>query len=60
MDRDNKIMEESLNFKKIRKGTILKGEVVSSYKDEVVVNINYLSGDISQSSVPIRMKNLRL
>lgn len=46
MDRDNKIMEESLNFKKIRKGTILKGEVVSSYKDEVVVNINYFCDGI--------------
>lgn len=34
-------MEESLNFEKIKKGTILKGEVISSYKDEVIVNINY-------------------
>ncbi|BAK80755.1 30S ribosomal protein S1 [Candidatus Arthromitus sp. SFB-rat-Yit] len=46
MDRDNKIMEESLNFKKIKKGSILKGEVISSYKDEVVVNINYFCDGI--------------
>lgn len=46
MDRDEKIMEESLNFRKIKKGSILKGEVISSHKDEVVVNINYFCDGI--------------
>ncbi len=50
MDRDKKIMEElmddSLSFKKIKKGSILKGEIISSLKDEIVVNINYFCDGI--------------
>lgn len=50
MDRDKKIIEElmddSLSFKKIKKGSILKGEIISSLKDEIVVNINYFCDGI--------------
>lgn len=40
------LMNESLDFKKIKKGDILKGEIISSSKDEVVVNINYFCDGI--------------
>lgn len=41
-----KLMEESLNFNKIKKGSVLKGKVVSLSQDEVVVNINYFCDGI--------------
>lgn len=46
MDKDIKLMEESLNFKKIKKGSIIKGKIISLSKDEVVVNINYFCDGI--------------
>lgn len=50
MDAEKKTMEqlmnESFNFNKIKKGMLLKGEIISSYEDEVVVNINYFCDGI--------------
>lgn len=50
MDRDNKLMEEfmsyTLDFKKVKEGNVLKGEIISSSKDEVIVNINYFCDGI--------------
>lgn len=50
MDRDKKLMEEFMNnsfdFKKINKGNIVRGEIISSSKDEVIVNINYFCDGI--------------
>lgn len=40
------LLNDSLNFKKIKKGNILKGEIISSSKDEVIVNINYFCDGI--------------
>lgn len=50
MDSDKKVIEnflnDSLNFKKIKQGSILQGEIISSLKDEVIVNINYFCDGI--------------
>lgn len=50
MDSDKKVIEDflndSLNFNKIKKGSILQGEIISSLKDEVIVNINYFCDGI--------------
>lgn len=40
------LMNESFDFKKIKKGDILKGEIISSSQDEVIVNINYFCDGI--------------
>ncbi len=42
----NELINDSLNFKKIKKGDILKGDIISSSKDEVIVNINYFCDGI--------------
>lgn len=50
MDSDKKVIEDflndSLNFKKIKQGSILQGEIISSLKDEVIININYFCDGI--------------
>lgn len=46
MDKDKKLMEDNIDFKKISRGMVLRGEVISSYKNEVVVNINYFCDGI--------------
>lgn len=50
MNMDEKIMEnfieDSFDFKKIKKGNTIKGEIVCVLKDEIVVNIKYFCDGI--------------
>ncbi len=43
-------MEDSLNFKKIEKGSILKGRVIHISDDEITVDLNYLCDGIIKKS----------
>ena len=62
MDLDNKTMEQLINdsfdFNKIKKGMILNGEIITSYEDEVVVNINYFCDGIIKKDELIEEINL--
>lgn len=54
MDKDRKLMEESIDFKKIYKGMVLKGKVISYSGGEIVVNIDYFCDGIIKKEECVR------